>query len=162
MAEELEIQSKEVIDKISEDLKVQPAQKIPRKLSKDIQLTYDCNAPKKLTLASLDLSDTESATIHTCDSKKRTFLMGANLTYSKDAANTGLFSSISITPLGKATADFLILRYEPTTAGNGFAQYNGQCGLELEKGSEILLNHGSDVASIDGSACVYFYEEDPQ
>ena len=40
----VDIQSKEVVDKISEELKVQPAIEIPRELAKQIQLTYDVGA----------------------------------------------------------------------------------------------------------------------
>ena len=119
MAEGLEIQSKEVIDKISEDLKVQPAQKIPRKLSKDIQLSYDCNPLPEMQFKNLVISDSTSGIIHTTHATKRTFLVGIHLSVSKDANSTSNKSTVIGYGKGKAVSTLISIRTEPTTAGQG-------------------------------------------
>ena len=70
----VDIQSKEVIDKISDELKVQPALQIPRELAKQIQLVYEVNP---LRIANIVRSATiinTTSTIFTIPTRRDFFL----------------------------------------------------------------------------------------
>jgi len=86
----VEIQSKEVIDKISDELKVQPALKIPRDLMDKIQLVYNINPVLPNTvLADLQRTTTATAvTMFTAPAGKRTFITGVKFaTYTNSTAD---------------------------------------------------------------------------
>lgn len=159
----VEIQSKEVIDKISDELKVQPALEIPRTLAKDIQLVYGINPPREIKLISTAVSD-GSATIHTTHATKRTFITGAYVSTSKDVLAPSLATSLTLFPLGMSTAqNLLVLRYEPlTVASHLVASKDYVEPIELAKASAITLTHTSATGSIDTAVILTFYETDPQ
>ncbi len=158
----VEIQSKEVIDKISDELKVQPALEIPRELAKQIQLSYNINPKDVVEVRNKGLSDGTSALIHTTHSEKRTFLLEAAMSIAKDVNATSIFSTIEATPLGKAEQNIAVVRYEPLTVASHLRSEQNMHGIELEKGTEINFTHGNAAASIDGSATIFFIETDPQ
>ncbi len=160
----LDIQSKEIIDKISDELKVQPAMSIPRELMDKIQLVYGVNPVKNIKVAGNTLSNGTSATIFTTSTTKRTFLVGASISVSKDVVSNSLLTRILAQPIGLAPTSFLILRTEPVTVAQGLVTNISFPidGIELEKGSDVNLTNSSGTASIDSSAIVFFYETDPQ
>lgn len=158
----MDIQSKEVIDKIANDLKVQPAAQIPRELSKNIQLTYDCNSPKDIIVDSLGISDTASTGMFTTSSKKRTFVSSLLLSINKDAVNDGINSSIQAFPKTNNEEIKLIqINYEPTTAGQFTHSITFPIPIELKKNTVVRLVNNAATASIDAFALVFYYEEDP-
>lgn len=159
----LDIQSKEIIDKISEDLKVQPAMRIPRELMDKIQLVYGVNPVRKVSMETGAIADSAAATtILTTSSVKRTFFVGASLAVAKDIVATSTSTAIALQPLGIAAKEFITLAYEPVTAGDFFETVMLPIPMELEKGTVITIQHGTAVASIDGKATIFFYEVDPQ
>ena len=158
----MDIQSKEVIDKIAEDLKVQPSLDIPRTLSKDIQLTYDCNPRRSVKLAAATCADATTTTAFTSSSTRRTFITGILLTATKSALSTSIISQVNGTPKGgAANYSFCALRYEPLTAGSFNTFVSFPVPLEIEKGSAVNVTNSTAVASIDTSAIIQYYEEDP-
>ena len=158
----VEIQAKEVIDKISEDLKVQPAMTVPRTLSKDIQLSYNVNPERLIKVASASANDATSATIHTTHATKDTYLVGASLTVAKSVLVISIFSTIKCFPFGESAAlEVMRLRYEPLTAGDT-AMAQTFPPIKLERGSIISVTNGNAVPSIDATGFVFFYEVDPQ
>lgn len=159
----VEIQSKEVIDKISDELKVQPALEIPRTLAKDIQLVYDVNTMPKVFLKAGTLSDSAGPTaIHTTSSERDTFITFIDLTLAKDVVSDSIVTQVLMVIDGKATAPALLLRYEPVTAGQFNKGIIFNPPIKLERGSSITITHSQATASIDASAVVGLYETDPQ
>jgi len=157
------IQSKEVIDKISDELKVQPSLDIPRELSKNIQLVYGVNPPIRIRTLDSTASDSTSSTILTTSTTKRTFLVGVQITTAKDVVSTSIISAILATPIGDSSRTILATRYEPVTAGsNIMAQNTFNSPMELEPGTTVTVINGTAIASIDTSGLIFFYETDQQ
>ncbi len=158
----LDIQSKEVIDKISRDLKVQPSLQIPRKLSENIQLIYNVNPERLIQTKNADALNTTSSTIHTTHATKETFLLGVQLAVSKDVVNDGEFSRITIFPFGKAVETAHIIRYNFTTAGDFSSSITFPKPIKLEKNSIIGVVNNSGTSLINATGIIFFYEVDPQ
>jgi len=159
----VDIQSKDVIDKISEELKVQPSMQIPRELAKQIQLVYDVNPVPSIKVQAVSIADASTAdSILTASATKRTFVIGALLTVTKAVLNASTISFISLTPLDKANFAFISIRYEPLTAGNHHEVVMLPIPIEIAKGSNVNVNNGEGTASIDATGIVYFFELDPQ
>jgi len=159
----VDIQSKEVIDKVSEDLKVQPAAEIPRALANDIQLTFDVGHFPEMKVRGVGGSDAVSTTILTTHPTKRTFLTNAHVTITKDVNATSIFTTLSIQPRTMGAQSLILLRYEPLTKeSNLTATLNFNPAIELEKGTEINVVNSSGTASIDIAGNIGFYEKDPQ
>lgn len=158
----VDIQSKEVIDKISEDLKVQPAMQIPRALAEKIELVYVVNPERLVKIKGATASDATTATIITTSTTKDTFLIGAGIAVAKDVNSNSLISSIVATPSQSDAQTTLMIRYEPTTAGQ-FKQYiSFPIPIKLERGTTVTITNTSATASIDTTGIIYFYEVDPQ
>lgn len=162
----VEIQSKEVIDKMSDELKVQPAMLLPRELGKMIVPVFNVNASiltKLLKFVNATASDTTAAeTIHQAHAKKRTYIVGFDLTIAKDVFAAGTNTRITVQGLGAVPNVLAFIRYEPLTAGNFNKVITFPVPIEVEKGSIISVKHDNATASIDATATVYFYETDPQ
>lgn len=157
----VDIQSKEVIDKIAEDLKVQPALQIPRELAKAIQLVYNVNPERMIRIKGNTASDATSAAIHTTSATKDTFLVGLSLTIAKSALATSLSSGIIITPFGEASATVELIRYEPTTAGQFHTNIQFIKPIKLNRGSTVTVTNTTATASIDTTGTIFFFEVDP-
>lgn len=158
-----DIQSKEVIDKISEELKIQPAMQIPRELAKNIQLVYNVNPEHIVQVAGANAIDETSATIINTHAVKKTFLIGFSLSVAKSVLATSLFSTISaVLRNSSSSAELIRLRYEPTTAGQHSVNYTFLIPVELSKSTAITVTNSTAIASIDTVGNIYFYEVDPQ
>ncbi len=159
-------QSKEVVDKMSEELKIQPALLLPKKIVDSIQPVYVVNPvpghSATAQIKSATISDLTLGVIHTTHIKKETFLVGAILSISKDVVSNSLFASIKITPIGSTSLPVIRIRFEPITAGEHTQTINFPVPIKLERGTTIEIENQSATASIDISASVNFYEVDPQ
>ena len=155
-------QSKEVVDKISDELKIQPSLQIPRGISKEIQLSYNVNPRKRIQVSRVSGADASSVAIFTTSTTKKTFLIGVSLSVSKDVVNDGKVSSITATPLEGSSETILEIRYEPITAGQFTETIMFQHAIELKKATAVGFINGSALASIDAAGIAYFYETDPQ
>ena len=159
----VDIQSKEVIDKISDELKVQPSVEIPKSLAKDIQLVYEVNPVRSVQVRNLDVSDGTAGTLLTTSSNRDTFLLGATISVAKSALNPGIFSAIDCVPFGDTRRQVLIINYEPSTAASNLSQtITFKHPIKLDTGSSIRILNGSATASIDTASSITFYETDPQ
>ena len=160
----VDIQSKEVIDKISDELKIQPAVDIPRNLAKDIQLVFDVSQKQfGIFIKTATASDATSALIHTCKLGVRTFFIGYYLSVAKSVASTSLFSQVRVTTVHEPVVNAVVtMRYEPVTAGDLIINTSFPIPMELAAGSEITVTNSTNVASIDTVAGVYLYEVNPQ
>lgn len=94
----VDIQSKESIDKISDELKIQPSLMIPRELGKNIQLTYDIGPRFIATEQAFSGAVTGSGTISgffATPANQDFFLISLTGGFSKDAAcdiSTGMMN----------------------------------------------------------------------
>ena len=160
----LDIQAKEVIDKIARDLKVQPSLSVPRKLSENIQLEYNVNPERDIQSNTGTLSDGTALTLFTTSLVKDTFLVGATLSVAKDIVSDSIVSQIKFTPFGAAAnAAGLAMRYEPITVGSNLnVALNLPMPIKLARGSIVSVANSTATASIDTVAAVYFYEVDAQ
>lgn len=160
----VEHQSKEIVDKISQDLKIQPALRIPREIEEKIKLVYNVNPERLVFMKHISLSDGTAITIHTTHATKDTFIIGAWISAAKDAVNASIRSDIRLLPFGETTEElFLAVRYEPLTVASGLhANISLPMPFKLAKGSAIRLLNAESTASIDSEAGVYLFEVDPQ
>ena len=158
----LEIQSKEVIDKISEELKLQPALKIPRELMDKIQLVYSVNPPVVIQSVLDDNSDATSATVMTTSAVKDTYISAITLSVAKDVVSNSLHTQVSGTDFLGVAKPLIRIRYEPVTVGSFTETITFPIPIRLARGTNVLLQNNSGTASIDASCVVYFYEVDPQ
>jgi len=158
----LDIQSKEVIDKISDDLKVQPSMQIPRALMEKIQLVYNVNPVRLVQSVGGSNANAATVTIITTSTIKDTFLTGLNISVTRDVVAASTVTAIRATAFGKGESIFLAIRYEPTTAGNDTTNAQFTLPVKLERGTTVRLTHSSTTAAILGEGTVYFFETDPQ
>lgn len=158
----VDIQSKEVIDKISDELKIQPSLQIPRELAKAIQLVYNVNPVRDVKLANATAIDSDSVTIHTTHATKRTFIIGYTLSVTKDVVNDSIESHLDMNPISQGVTGFAFINYEPTTAGSFVISGEFHEPIELKKGTNIRVRNGAATASIDAAGSIYFFETDPQ
>lgn len=160
----MEHQSKEVVDKLSRDLKAQPAMELPREIGKMIVPVFNVNPERLIKVKSAGASDSTGSGIHTTDSIRETYLVGAQISVSKDAVADSLSSSIKAFVKGNLnTATSIIqLQYEPTTAENLHEVVQFNYPILLEKGKAITITNSTATASIDAVGIIYFYEVDPQ
>lgn len=159
----VDIQSKEVIDKMSQDLKVQPSMMLPRELGKMIIPVYNVNPVAGLfTIRSGTASDATTATIIATSSTKRTFLTSINLSVAKSVASPSIVSTVQAFVIGKGNQNIHQIRYEPLTAGQFTDSITYPIPIELEQGTNVLVTNSSATASIDTTATISFFEVDPQ
>jgi len=158
----VDIQSKEVIDKISDELKVQPSMAIPRKLAEQIQLSFNVNAVPRVRVIDANISDTTSGVILTTSATSDTWVVGASISVAKSVVNDGLFSDIRVTPFGQADdQQLVVVRYEPVTAGSNISSSETYpFPILLAKNSDVVIVNQSGLASIDTFAKVLVYETD--
>jgi len=158
----VDIQSKEIIDKMAEELKVQPSLALPRKLMDSIQPVFNVNPQPAMQQLGTAFSDGTAGTLMTTSTTKRTFVTAVNYTVTKDVVNTSINTRIGATLfLQNAQINLLRTNYEPVTAGSFTETITFNPPLEMAKGIDITLNNSSGLASIDSAGVVFFYELDP-
>lgn len=158
----VEHNSKEVVDKMSQDLKIQPAVALPREISKNIQAVYDVT-PKggNIFMGDVTRITTGTSTIITTDANKDSFLTSALLSASADNISEGINYILSIVPLGKTAGVLLQLRKEPTTAFTGNQELTFNPPIQLERGSIITITQGFALGTSTVSGTVLGFERDP-
>jgi len=159
----VEIQSKEVIDKIADELKIQPSMNVPREVENKINLSYNVNPPRTTIIKSGNAFDSTGGTIFATSTQKRTFLLGVSLAISKDIVSDSIFTRVLV-DLAETNANEAIfyVRYEPLTAGQLNESIIFPYPIELKKGSNVTLGNSTATSSIDVNATFYLYETDPQ
>lgn len=159
----VDIQSKEAIDKMSTELKVQPAMMLPRALVNSIQPTFSINPDRAVQVRSATLSDGVTATIFTTSATNDTYIIGVQITTTKDAVGSSVQSAIVAFPFGQPVSSLIQIRYAPlTAASNLFGEIQFALPVRLDRGSIVTVTNQSGVASIDTGVVVYFYEVDAQ
>jgi hypothetical protein len=159
----VEHQSKEVIDKLSRDLKIQPALSLPKNVVNSVQPIFNVNPDRELKAVLGSAIDAASNTIFTTDSKKETYIAGVGVTVSKDASATSNLTTVRAIPYGASSTSYIFaMRYEPLTAGQFTSYFTFPHPMRIKKGSTVTITNSTAIASIDASAVIYYYEIDPQ
>ena len=156
------VERQEVIQNIIEKLRLSTAvDNVPLDVAKEIVATIDAEPLPQIQIAEASISDATGGTILTASTTKRTFVTGLNLSVAKDVVSTSLFSSIRVIHKGGAVQETLIIRYEPVTANEFTRTIVFDKPIRLEEGSIVTVANSTAIASIDTTAVVYFYEEEP-
>ena len=151
-----------IIKKLIDEAKINTSlEKVPDQLAEKIIPTLNVNPEKIIQTKNTSTADTASATIYTTSLTKDTFLIGGQITLSKDVVSDATFSQITITPFSDSGKVLLILRYEPLTAGQFSETISLTHPLKLERGSSIIILNNSATASIDIVGTIFFYEVEP-
>tara|TARA_Y100000034_G_scaffold113837_1_gene149269 strand:+ start:229 stop:711 length:483 start_codon:yes stop_codon:yes gene_type:complete len=159
----VDIQSKEVIDKVSDELKIQPAMSIPRSLANNIQLTYDINRSKCANFSfSQGRTTTGTGTIFTSNANKRTFLTHVSLSAMANAtADNTSYNLNIVNELGVTTP---LIRFEKitTTAFQDSMALPLTHPIEIEAGSSVQFSSTFSAGASVMGATVSGFEIDPQ
>lgn len=160
----VDIQSKEVIDKISDELKVQPAMAIPRALAEKLQLVYVVNPfPVTRKFAIDTKSTTGSVTLFVTNSVLDTFITSISLSVTSDATadNTSYFIAGQI--FGQVGGQSLIiLNKQTTTAESVIHTVNFNPPIKMTRNS--VMTHGTafTVGAATFTTIIFGYTTDPQ
>jgi len=161
----VDIQSKEVIDKISDELKVQPSLEIPRRLMDKIQLVYGVNPDyrEKMRFATATRITTGASTILTSNTTKRTFLTGLYFNYQHDVVADSTGFTITATPIAtRAVTNVVNLVKITLTAKQDRVSITFNPPMELAPNTSVVMNQTFTVGVGVMAGGVTFFETDPQ
>lgn len=156
----VDIQSKEVIDKISDELKVQPAMQIPRVLGKDIQLVYKVN-PQKISsiVRAAPIAAGATTVIFATPSDRKFYLTNVSLqVHAKSPAAAGN-SSITL-DIDGATQTILKIRAQSAVDTFHSLVFNLPFPILVDAGTNISLV--SSAAELQTEGTIVGYVTDPQ
>ena len=158
----VEIQSKEVIDKISDELKVQPALQIPRTLGKEIQLNYNVNQDPIVNLLGFKTkSTTGSLFSDDLPEGKNIFLTGLTFNYSKDVTNDNVLMELQVVILGLTTT-LLSITTPTLTAKDETIIMLFPAPIKIDAGSAIKVTGTFAAGTLVRSLGYQTYTRDPQ
>ena len=137
----VDIQSKEVIDKISQDLKVQPALQIPRELAKQIQLVYSVNA---VPVANIFENETRTTTtgasnIFMTPTNRDFFLTHVYLHNVSDATADNTIIRLIVTKENGVQVDIIAFSKITTTAFSATHSITFNTPIKLLRGTNITF-----------------------
>lgn len=151
----VEIQSKEVIDKISDELKIQPSLKIPRTLQDKIQLSYNINPKHEFIVREAKNSVTTTLTLFVVPAApKRFFLTRAFISYAKDASSDNVEVDLFVNPVNNASLDLLSLVSITLTAVTDHQEMTFDPPVELDPGTNVLIVGATTVGAIQKSGMI--------
>jgi len=159
----VDIQSKEVIDKISDELKLQPAMQIPRALAEKIQLVYNVNPKSRNhTAFTAQRIVNGTTTMTTLPTDRQFFVTSFSLSNQSDAVADNIQIILVATPLGRGQAVLATLSKLSLTAYSGEIVVTLAEPMPLEPGSLITVGSTFTVgASNSAAGCTGFFT-DPQ
>lgn len=158
-----EHQSKEIIDKISDELKVQPAGEIPKQLSKDIQYVYNVN-PKNIVNMSGTVGATATGTnnFFTTPPNKDFYLTSASLSIEENSVSDNIQTLMRcLIPSGE-TITLINFFKLATTATSKEMSVVFNPPILLKRNSSISVTNSFTVGSAVKSGCITGFTTDPQ
>lgn len=160
----VDIQSKEVIDKMSDELKIQPALALPRGLVNSIQPVYSVNPPKIVNIVKqISRSTTGSPTIFTTPSDRNFYLTSISFSATANSSADNTTYLVTAVPKNQSSSSTLLeLRKTTLTAFNGNQFNNYPIPLLLEKGTAITMGSTFSAGTSVHSATITGYTTDPQ
>ena len=158
----VDIQSKEVIDKISDELKVQPAVSIPRGLMEKIQLSYSVN-PKRIVnvVRNTQRNTTGSATVFATSPDRDFFLTSAFISAVHDATSDGTEMSLNAF-VGGVERRILQFTKLTTTIFNGILSQTYTPPIKIDRNTNITINNSFTAGASTISTVITGFETDPQ
>jgi len=159
----VDIQSKEVIDKISDELKVQPSLQIPRELMKQIQLVYNVNPTRIVNvLESASGSVSGNTVAFTTPATQDFFLTGVTISTISDATadNTSILGFCTLE--GKASANFITIVKLTTTAHEQTSVIEFNPPLKLERNTTVGVFTSFTVGANTKAINIIGFVTDPQ
>lgn len=155
----VEHQSKEVVDKMSEDLKVQPALALPRNISNSIQPVFNVNPDRISNIIRGAVTTSFSAAIYTTPTDRDFYLVALTLSVSKNGTSTSTTSSINFTIDGAAQSAIVIAGLT-ATAQSESNTINFPFPIKLDRGTQILISNGA-AGNINTAGAIIGYTTDP-
>ncbi len=158
----VDIQSKEIIDKMSDELKVQPAMLLPRELGKEILPVYNVNPPRIVNVvAEASGATTTAFTIFTTPTNRDFFLTHIGTSVSKDVSCDLTLITIQGT-IGGQVVRFISDRFQTLTAETFNHSENLIQPIKLDRGSTIVFAGAFGVGTCVKDGVIYGYTTDPQ
>ena len=137
------------------------AERVPSQLAEKIVPVLEVKPQPQIKLSALTLSDATTGTMFTTHATKRTFVIAAAISTTKDAISNAHFSGIGVNAFGKSALLLVGIQFEPLTAQSNLSQVISlPFPIELEKNTIVNVYNSSATASIDTQGVVYYYEED--
>lgn len=159
----VDIQSKEVIDKISDELKLQPAMQIPRALMEKIMLVYNINPVRIVDLLEKQFSiATGTNNVLTTAATRDTFLTGISWSLHVDAANNGTIASVDVVLPDGRIRDIISLRKLALLEGIFVKVIAFDPPIKLARNSLIRQTHLFTAGASSMSTVIFGYTTDPQ
>jgi len=157
-----QINNKKLLKKLREETKVLNSDSFPTQLAEKIVPVVIAEEIKEVRVTGATVSDATTGTLLTASTIKRTFLVGLELSYAKDVNYTATFCRViaNVKNSGSVGAYLCYMRFEPLTAGSNSIYLSFPFPVEIEVGSVVSVGIGTNVASIDVTACLYYYEID--
>lgn len=149
----------DMLNKLAEDCNLQTSrEKTPTELAEKILPVVNVENKKIITCATGTCSDSLTAGVFNTSATKRTFITGYTLTYSKDVNATATYCALTITDLYGSILNLGVMRFEPLTAGSDSIASDFTFPIEVKKASSVAIACSTNVASIDVSAVIHYYE----
>lgn len=158
----VEHQSKEVVDKMSQELKIQPAGALPRNIVNSIQPVYNVNPIYRTNIVAAKTSSATSSTMMTVPTDRPFFLTSAFLHIIKDSSAVSTATALNVTLKGKSELALILIPGITLTAQDTGTSANYGDGMELEPGSLIRITMTSATAVLTSSATITGYTVDKQ
>lgn len=159
----LDIQAKEIIDKISDELKVQPAHDIPRKLSENIQLTYGVN-PSHTILSTFFEGTTQlplggPVNLLSKTAKKRLFITGVEISMESDVTCNDLVCQVAFNDVfGKA----VVTNISKLTTSAQHRHVVREFNPPIESLQDVFAFHPFTAGASHHSFTIHYFETDAQ
>jgi len=135
------------------------AEGFPQNLSSSIVPVMDMTPRFHRTIKiARQTSTTTSATVFSSSDKKRTFICGVQLTYSKDASNLSNQIDLRVA-VDSVSTRIIEIAVTPSTAQNGSLYIQFPEPLLIDKNASVTMNQEA-TAQIRSSAIVYYVEID--
>lgn len=159
----VDIQSKEAIDKISQELKVQPSMAIGRKLSENVQMVFEVGDNKtfqQIVEGSGDVN-TASIVVFTTPTDRDFYLTGATLSMIKDVNATSTLTQLRVVIRG-AIKSILRISGISLTVQDGAISFQPCVPIKLDRNTTIDIVNTTAIAAIRADASITGFLIDPQ
>lgn len=154
------IERAEVIQKLIQELRLDAGrEKMPVELADKILGVFNVNPLPEVKTSTKTTSDATTSNMITLSTTKRTFVIAASITVSKDVNAASAVQAVNVIMAGSATAvPLIVLRNEPSTASSFSYAISFPIPIELVKGSTVTVTSNNATASVDVQGTLFFYE----
>lgn len=163
----VEIQSKDVIDKISRDLKIQPALQIPREILKGIQLVYPIDPERDGLVAENVRAVTGAGALFTVPNDRHDyFLVDVTLSTTYDGTCNAVKTFIrgDLADTNEVNVELITLLYNPgtTVAGEHHLHKNFKHHVKLTPGSTVDIVNAFTLGTQSTHGSMTFFKMEQQ